>query len=299
MTTIPLSNIDVHDRAFCISHPVYDETILSSIRQLGIVEPLLLLNSSPPVVVSGFKRLQAATDLGYRQVPAVTIDITEKEAVLIAIHSNIHRGLNIVEKANALERMLHFGFSREEVFGMMNLLSLGPHEKVLTALMNLANSEKLLKDFIYRHSVSLKNTGYLLRFDVTERKKIIQLLSGIHITEGSLRDVLELIGLMKVKKGRISFKKIQDAEDAVALRKRLKEETSPLLSSLEKKLKRVKEQASLPPGIDIKVDPFFEKEYIDILLKVKSEGDVKASIEKLKTILEDGYIRSILELTKG
>jgi hypothetical protein len=68
---------------------------------------------------------------------------------------------------------------------------------------------------------------------------------------------------------------------------------------MEKDLFTVKQRCALPPNIDIKVDPFFEKEYIDILLKIKSENDVKASIEKLRTILEDGYIRSILELTQG
>lgn len=299
MKTIPLNDIDIDDRRFCISYPLEDEVLTESIREVGIVQPVLLLDASPLVVITGFKRLASAKRLGLTEVPAAVRRIGAAEALLLSIHDNLARGLNAVEKACALKKMVHAGFPRQRIFETMTLLALKPHEKVLNNCVAIADAGEPLTGFIVRHGVSMKNIEYLLRFDAEERNKIISLVSPLHLTESLLREILEMFALVKVKKGAISFRGLRAACDGRDLKARLKKRNYPILSSMEKDLLAVRQRCALPPNIDIKVDPFFEKEYIDILLKIKSEDDVRASIEKLKAILEDGHIRSILELTQG
>ena len=299
MKTIPLNDIDIDDRRFCISYPLEDEILTESIRKVGIVQPVLLLDASPLIVITGFKRIASAKKLGLTEVPAVIKRIGADEAILLSIHDNLGRGLNAVEKACALEKMVHAGFPRQGIFETMTLLSLKPHEKVLNNFVAIADAGEPLISFLVRHGVSMKNIEYLLGFDVQERNDIISLVTPLHLTESLLREILEMFVLTKIKKGAINFRGLRAAGDGRALKARLKKRNYPILSSMEKDLFTVKQRCALPPNIDIKVDPFFEKEYIDILLKIKSEDDVRASIEKLKEILEDGYIRSILELTQG
>ncbi|OPY75254.1 MAG: putative chromosome-partitioning protein ParB [Syntrophorhabdus sp. PtaU1.Bin058] len=299
MKTIQLNDIDIDDRRFCISYPLEDEVLTESIREIGIAQPLLLFDASPLIVITGFKRLASAKRLGLTEVPAAIKRIGADEALLLSIHDNLARGLNAVEKACALKKMVHAGFPGQRIFETMTLLALKPHEKVLNDLVAIADAGEPLTGFIVRHGVSMKNIEYLLQFDTEERNKIISLVSPLHLTESLLREILEMFALMKVKKGAISFRGLRTACDGRDLKARLKKRNYPILSSMEKDLLAVKQRCALPPNIDIKVDPFFEKEYIDILLKIKSEDDVRASIEKLKAILEDGHIRSILELTQG
>jgi hypothetical protein len=299
MKTIPLNDININDRRFCISYPLEDKTLTGSIREIGIVQPVLLLDASPLIIITGFKRIASAQKLGFAEVPAIIKKIRADEALLLSIHDNLGRGLNTVEKAYALEKMVGAGFPLQMTFGIMVLLSLEPHEKVLNHFVAIANAGEPLKDLIVRHALSMKNIEYLLGFDAQERNDIISLVSPLHLTGSLLREILEMLVLIRIRKGSISLRGLRAARDGRELKARLKKKNYPILSSMEKDLFSIKQRCALPPNIDIKVDPFFEKEYIDILLKIKNEDDARSSIEKLKEILEDGHIRSILELTQG
>ena len=298
--TTPIDQISLHDQRFCISYPLNDETLSASIQKVGIIQPILLLSdASPFIIVTGFKRLTAVLQLGHKEIPVVVRRLSEREALTWSIHDNVHRGLNLVEKAHAIDRMLHMGFAAEEIFDAMGLLGLQAHQKVLERLVAIASSEETLKIFIVNHSLSMKNVGYLLRFDEEERASIIRVLSSLHLTESTVREICEMLSLLKVKTGVIPFKKLTSVTDAGGLKILLKEMTHPALSGLHREFRALRQTAALPPTIDIKVDPFFEKEYIDISIRIKSEEDVARATEKLHELREDGHMRSILELTKG
>jgi predicted DNA-binding protein YlxM (UPF0122 family) len=91
-----------------------------------------------------------------KEIPYTTVDITEREALLFAIHDNIKRGLNLVEKAHAIERMIHTVFSSKEISDTLDALGMNPHEKIVKILFALASSEDSLKRFTVTHNLSLK-----------------------------------------------------------------------------------------------------------------------------------------------
>jgi hypothetical protein len=299
METVNIDRININDRRFCISYPLRDEALLSSIKKVGLLEPVTVLDVTPHIVVAGFKRIYAAIEVGLTEIPALIVNISERQALLYSIHGNIWRGVNVVEKAHIIERMLHFGFSVADVYEAMVLLALDPHQKIIERLIALSNTGGVLKDFVLAKSLSMKNVESLMWFDAGERTQIISILTSIRTTESFMREILELLSLVKIKKGAIDFSAIEDLSDPQDLKKRLKKLTSPMLSSLEQKLREAMGRCSLPPNLDIKVDPFFEKGYIDILIRAKTDREVKDALEKLGVILDKGCIGSILELTKG
>jgi hypothetical protein len=258
----------------------------------------MLLNTSPFIVVTGFKRLAIVQQLGLKEIPYIPVDISEREALLYAIHDNIQRGLNLVEKAHALERMLHIGFTSAEVYDTMKIIGLQPHEKILKTLIALASTEDSFKHFIVTHNLSMKIVDYLMRFDVNERSSIIGLLSSFHITESTIREILEILNLLKIKQDGLPFERLNPASGQ-ELMKQLKEMAYPILTALHGELQGIRQASALPPNIDIKVDPFFEKEYIDIGIRAKNKDDVYQAIEKLRRLVDDGIMGSIFDLTKG
>jgi len=298
MERIPIHAIDTHDRRFCISYPLHNPQLATSIQKIGIIEPLLLLKRSPYVVISGFKRLEVAVMLKYSSVPAVIHDITDTDAFLYAIHNNRTRGFNLVEKAIAFERMFHFTLSPSNTQDVITMLALQPSEKVFKNLVAIANGEDVLKDFIVTYNLSMKNAEALLRFTPHERKDIIRILSSLRFTDSSLRETLELLILMKIKKGTVDFSLIDHATTMDAIRSILKRTMYPKLTALGKRLQIIQKKCGLPPTMDIKVDPFFEKEYIDIWIRARKEQEVNDAVTKLMDLLKQGYIRSILELSK-
>jgi ParB-like chromosome segregation protein Spo0J len=299
MEQISIDKINVNDRTFCISYPLCDDALLASIRKVGIVQPVVLLDTTPFVILTGFRRIEAAISLKLGEVPFVLTHVNEKDGLLHGIHDNLKRGLNLVEKAYALERMLQSGFSTDEVFETMALLSLPAREKTMKTLLALAYGEDRLKEFIVGRSLSMGNAEQLLRFEPWERAAILEIFSSMRVTESHVREILNLLSLTKIKKGQIDLESMRDFSSPEGLKIRLKRGTHPILTSLEEKLQQIRQQCGLPPGIDIKVDPFFEKEYIDISIRARNVQELEEGMEKIDRIVRLGYIRSILELTKG
>lgn len=297
--TVPIDQISMHDRRFCISYPLIDQALFASIRTVGIIQPVILAERTPFLVVTGFKRLTAALELGHEKIPAVIRKLKEGEALIRSIHDNIHRGLNLVEKAHAVDRMMSLGFAGEEIYDTMALLGLQSHGKVLERLVALASAEEPLKRFVVEHSLSMKNVAYLLRFEEEERASLIGILSMLHLTESTVREICEMVSLIKIRNGAIPFETLRGVTDTHDLKTKLKGMTHPGLSALHREFSALQQRAALPPTMDIKVDPFFEKEYIDISIRAKDEKDVAGATEKLRTLVDDGHMRSILELTKG
>jgi len=298
MIKTPIDHINIHDKRFCITYPLDDVTLYTSIQKMGIIQPVILLNTSPFIAVTGFKRLEIARQLGLKEIPAIAIDITEQEALLFAIHDNIQRGLNLIEKAHAIERMLHIGFSSTEINETMKILGLQPHEKVLKTLIAIASAEEPLKRFMVVHNLSMKIISYLMRFEVEERTSIIDLLSSVHVTESTIREILELMNLLKIKQNKLPFETLNPASGQELVRQ-LKAITYPILTSLHQQLQELRQASALPPNIDIKVDPFFEKEYIDIGIRARNQEDINQALKILRRLNDDGILGRIFDLTKG
>ena len=296
---IRLDRINLDDRRYCISYPLDSPLLVQSVAKVGIVQPVHLLDGPAFTIVTGFRRVEAALGLGLTSIPAVITDLKERDALLRAIHDNVTRGLNTVEKALTLAKMVHMGFSPEEVREIMILLGLKAHDKVLKTFVALAGSGESLMSFVVSRNLSATNIEGLMRFDDGDRERLLSLFTPIHTTEGYLREILRMAALMKLKEGRVDFESLSGAENAEDLRTKLKGRIYPLLSSMQEKLEVLRRGCALPPGVDIRVDPSFEKEYIDINIRARDIKDVEQALEKLRKTMEDGSLGSMLELTKG
>ena len=81
-----------------------DEKILElaeSIRSNGIIQPLVLKKvDNEYIIVAGERRWRAAKSIGLKEVPAVVMNLTEKQILEISLIENIQReDLNSIEEA--------------------------------------------------------------------------------------------------------------------------------------------------------------------------------------------------------
>jgi ParB-like chromosome segregation protein Spo0J len=297
---ISIKDLDSTDRGFAVSYPgEADKRLVTSIDTVGIIQPLVILGQDSPVVVCGFKRLSAALVLGMDEIPVRFLAGGEKEALLVAVHDNLERGYNMVEKACCLSKMEQAGFTPREIMETMVLLSLEPHEKGRNTMLRLGSATDAVKKFVYHRKLSLKNIDLLLNFEEPQRSVLADLLMNLHTTESLVREILELFLLMKARKGTVDVTHYEGIEGAASLREALKRVANPLLAALELRFGEMKAACRLPPNLDIKVDPFFEKEYIDILVRIRSELEGQALVGKLLQLFREGRIGRILELTRS
>ena len=299
MNRIRIDKICVNDSPYCISYPIEDDLLASSIERFGVLVPIGLLESDPAWVVTGFKRIAAAKKAGIDEIPYVFYDVSEKEALLIAINDNLKRPLNTIEKARCLEKMIVRGFPVEDVYATARMIGLPARERTLKSVVAMNAMGEAAKSLIVEHNLSLAVVEQLLSFDEEEITSITRMMSPLKATSSYLREALHLLMLLKIRQGRIDLEQWEGMKDMEALMRVLKRATHPVLAGLEERLGRIREASALPPHIKIQVDPVFEKESIDIQVRARSNAEVIEALKKLEALSRQGVFRSIFELTHG
>lgn len=130
----------------------FDETDLEeladSIRQRGILQPIIVRSSSSLAdvyeIIAGERRWRAAQRAGLHEVPIIVVAATDKEALELAIIENVQRSdLNPLEEAVGYERLAQdygythsdiaaaIGKSRSHVANMVRLTKLPDNSKTL------------------------------------------------------------------------------------------------------------------------------------------------------------------------
>lgn len=299
MQTIDIDEIDADDRRFCISYPLGDDFLLSSIARSGILMPVALLNAEHPVIVTGFKRVAAAKQLGRSRVPCVFLDLDEKQALLAAVMDNAQRPLNTVERVNCIERMNALAFPLSEIFEVARLIGLPARQKTLETASATQGMDDGFKAFIVRHGLPVTAIEQLLWFDAADRDRLLQIIAPLDVTVSSFREIMQLVMILKVKSGKIDLDRFGEAKNMAELKQRLKQMTHPLLTQMDGALANLLKSCALPPTIGIKVDPFFEREWIDISIKARSTAETGYALKKLQHLLDEGTFGRLFELTHG
>ncbi len=124
------------------------EELTASIREKGIIQPILVRTvpgtADAYEIVAGERRWRAAQRAALHDVPIVTIEADDKQALEIAIIENVQRtNLNAVEEAEGYERLgSDYGYtpndlakvigkSRSHVANTLRLLKLPPRTREL------------------------------------------------------------------------------------------------------------------------------------------------------------------------
>ncbi len=91
--------------------------LADSIREKGLLQPLLVRPKGEGYeVVAGERRYRAALLAGLTEVPALVRDLTDQEALEIALVENLQReDLSPVEEARGYQALLGMGLTQEEV----------------------------------------------------------------------------------------------------------------------------------------------------------------------------------------
>ena len=151
------------------------EDLTASIREKGIIQPIVvrpLKGSDSFEIVAGERRWRAAQRASLHEVPVVVLDLTDREALEVAIIENVQRAdLNPVEEAQGYEALMDefeynqnelskvIGKSRSHIANTLRLLKLPTSVKAhlaegrlsaghARALLAVADPEKVAREVI-------------------------------------------------------------------------------------------------------------------------------------------------------
>lgn len=166
----------------------YDEAKLldlkKSIQEKGILQPILIRKKTEGFeVIAGERRLRAATSLGLPEIPAIIKDVSDKEALVLALIENIQRDeLNAVEEAEAYKRLIEeFQYTHEEV-----ARSVSKERSTISNLLRLLNLPLIIKKGLAEEKISMGHARSLLSLgSLDEQTKMYDLIlkKGLSVRE--------------------------------------------------------------------------------------------------------------------
>jgi len=170
------------------------EELAASIREKGIIQPLVVLRKSDHYeLIAGERRWRAAQKAGLREVPVVIQDVSEDTALEMALIENIQReDLNAVEEAEAYHALLErFSLSQEELGKRV-----GKDRSTVANSLRLLKLPAEIKRDVTEDRLTMGHARALLPLDTPEQMKearntIMQRKLTVRATEALVRNMKE------------------------------------------------------------------------------------------------------------
>lgn len=216
--------------------------LMASIKEKGILEPILIRKKNDRFeIIAGERRYKAASSIGLSEVPCIEMNVSDNEAMELALIENMQRkDLDPFEEADGLRSLAEqYGYNHEQI-----AKKIGKARSTITEIINISKIPKDLRDICIEFSI--KSRGTLIEIAKQKnRDDMYRLIANVKQRDLKREDTRDL---SKQIKGRIKTpekyvynyqKKDKSCRVKIEFRKSkvTKEEIISLLEEMIKKLK--------------------------------------------------------------
>jgi ParB family chromosome partitioning protein len=171
--------------------------LAASISRYGVIQPIIVTRKGGFYqIVIGERRWRAACDAGLKEVPAIVEDLSERQAMEMALIENLHRDdINPIEEAMAYESLLGaYSYTQDELSA-----SLGKSRPSITNALRLLRLPGKVRDDIAAGALSAGHGRALL--PLGDEALILEARDRI-VTQGlSVRQAEEMVRKMMAGDG--------------------------------------------------------------------------------------------------
>lgn len=204
-----------------------------SIKEHGIIQPIILKKVNETyVIVAGERRWRASKLAGIKEIPAIIMELTDKEILEVSLIENIQRqDLNPIEEATAYKKLIDdFHMTQEELSN-----KIGKSRTAVTNCLRLLNLDGRVQEYVIDGVISEGHGRVLLAI---EEKEIQYKLAQTIIDEKlSVRETERLIRSLSTEKKKTEGKGNTQNSYYIDIRERLEMLFGTKVSLMDKKNK--------------------------------------------------------------
>lgn len=229
------------------------EELSQSIKSFGIIQPISVrrLNNDSYELIAGERRLRASELAELRVIPAMVIDLRDKDSAMIALVENLQReNLNFIEEAEGLDSLI-----KDHKFTQMELAEkLGKSQSTIANKLRLLKLPTDIKSSLIEENLSERHGRALLKLPDDELRRVV-LDKAIHnnLNVNSIENLVEDILDNLRKKDEKAYK--QNIKSLVSVR--------IYLNTIKKAYKAIKEN-----GINAEYGEEDKGEFVLVTIKV-------------------------------
>jgi len=169
-----------------------DETLTNSIREHGLLQPILVRPLSHGFeIVAGHRRFQTCRSLRWRFIPCKIREMTDKQAFEIQLTENIQRkSMDPIEEAEAFRRyVVDFGWG-----GVSELAKkIGKSEEYVSHRIQLLKLSPEIKEQIIRSKLNVSQALELTTISSDRQDDIVSYVINNNPTVKQIREVKSLV----------------------------------------------------------------------------------------------------------
>ncbi len=175
------------------------EELKASIKEKGLLQPLLVRKVDAGYeVIAGERRLRAARALNMKEVPVVVKNVSNEEALVLALIENIQREeLNAIEEGLAYKRLLEdYHLTYEQV-----AQSVGKDISTVSNMVRLLKLPKGIQDKVVSGEISMGHARALVGVeDAQLQNNLFQIVLNKKISVRELENLIRTAPVLKAKK---------------------------------------------------------------------------------------------------
>lgn len=192
------------------------DELAQSIKSYGIIQPVSLrkIGEEKYEIVAGERRFRAAKKLGLEEVPAIIIDISDKDSAAIALLENLQReDLNFLEEAEAYNNLIkQHNYTQEQLAELI-----GKKQSTIANKLRILKLDKKIRDKVLENNLTERHARALLKLPNNElQNKVLKVIikKGLNVkaTEELInKELLKLYGKEVAADGKKKIKGIFSA----------------------------------------------------------------------------------------
>lgn len=154
------------------------DELANSIREYGVMQPITVrcINNINYEIVAGERRLRASKMLGLETIPAIVIDVADKDSAVIALIENLQRqNLNYLEEAEGYQNLINdYNITQEQL-----AKNLGKSQSTIANKLRLLRLPDEVKNALIENNLSERHARALLKIpnETVQLNIIVQIIS--------------------------------------------------------------------------------------------------------------------------
>jgi ParB family chromosome partitioning protein len=161
------------------------EELIKSIKEKGVLQPVLVREKGGGFFecIAGERRVRAAQKAGLKEIPAIVKNLTDEEALVVALIENLQRkNLNPLEEALGYKSLIEkFGYTQEEVAEKV-----GKDRATVANLIRLLKLPAVIQEDLMEERLTVGHAKALLSLDSEEKQVYVRnliLQKGLSVRE--------------------------------------------------------------------------------------------------------------------
>lgn len=143
------------------------EELAQSIKTYGIIQPISIrkIDEDRYELIAGERRFRAAKKLGLEEVPAIIIDISDKDSAAIALLENIQReDLTFLEEAEAYYNLIkEHNYTQEQLAEVI-----GKKQSTIANKLRILKLDKKIRNKVIKNNLTERHARALLKLPTVE-----------------------------------------------------------------------------------------------------------------------------------